>query len=89
LKNVCSFQNKVLSLCFNKQKHKKMTNFIKVSEAPKTKFQLKKAILNGSIIVFEKDNNIEKIYRKLDNVNCILKLWDGFRYALKISWFRK
>ena len=60
-----------------------MTNFIKVSEAPKTKLQLKKAILNGSIIVFEKDNNWEKNYRKLDNVNSIIKLWDGFRFAPK------
>lgn len=60
-----------------------MTNFIKVSEAPKTKLQLKKAILNGSIIVFEKDNNWENNYRKLDNVNSIIKLWDGFRFAPK------
>ena len=31
-----------------------MENFLKVSEAPKTKLQLKKAILNGTIVVFEK-----------------------------------
>ena len=60
-----------------------MTNFITVSEAPKTKLQLKKAILNGSIIVFEKDSNWETNYRKLDDINTIIKLWDGFRYAAK------
>jgi hypothetical protein len=60
-----------------------MTIFIKASEAPQTKLRLKKAILNGSIIVFEKDNNWEKNYRKLDNVNSILSLWDGFRYYPK------
>ncbi len=60
-----------------------MANFIKVSEAPKTKPQLKKAILNGSIIVFENDYNRDKNYRKLENVNSILNLWDGFRYAPK------
>ena len=42
-----------------------MRNFIKVSEAPKTKLQLKKSILNGTITVFEKDNNWEKNYRKM------------------------
>ena len=60
-----------------------MTNFIKVSEAPKTKLQLKKAILNGSIIVFEKDCNWETNYRKLDDFNSIIKAWEGFRYAVK------
>ena len=60
-----------------------MENFLKVSEAPKTKLQLKKAILNGTIVVFEKDNNWEKKYRKLESVNTILKIWDGFRYAPK------
>lgn len=60
-----------------------MTNFIKVSEAPKTKLQLKKAIMKGSIIVFEIDSNWEKEYRKLDNINSILTLWHGFRYAPK------
>ena len=62
---------------------KQMKNFIKVSEAPKTKLQLKKSILNGTITVFEKDNNWEKNYRKLDNINSIISLWDGFRYAPK------
>ena len=58
-----------------------MKNFIKVSQAPQTKLQLKKAILNGSILVFEKDNNWDKDYRKIDNVKIILDLWSGFRYA--------
>jgi len=57
--------------------------FLKVSEAPKTKLQLKKAILNKSIIVFEKDMNLEMQYRKLEDINYIIKLWDGFRFVPK------
>lgn len=64
-------------------KNKNMTNFIKVSEAPKTKLQLKKAILNGSIIVYEKNQNWDKNYQKLDDINSILSLWNGFRYFPK------
>lgn len=60
-----------------------MKTFLKVSEAPKTKLQLKKAILSGSIVVFEKDFNWEKNYRKLEDINSIISLWDGFRYAPK------
>jgi hypothetical protein len=60
-----------------------MTTFLKVSEAPKTKFQLKKAILEGSIIVFEKNNHSGNSYRKLDKVKSILTLWEGFQYAPK------
>ncbi len=60
-----------------------MTNFIKVSESPNTKLKLKKAILNGSIIVFEKDINLEKNYSKLNNVSSILNLWHGFIFAPK------
>jgi hypothetical protein len=57
-----------------------MTNFLKVSEAPKTKLQLKKAILKGSIVVFERDMNRSNDYTKLNSANSILSLWDGFRY---------
>lgn len=60
-----------------------MTNYLKVSEAPKTKLQLKKAILNGTINVFEKDMNSDIPFRVLDSVNKIINLWDGFRYAPK------
>jgi hypothetical protein len=62
-----------------------MTNFIKVSEAPKTKLQLKKAILSGSIVVFEKDMSWNNNYKKLENANSILNLWNGFRYAPKFQ----
>lgn len=60
-----------------------MENFLKVSEAPKTKLQLKKAILSGSIIVFEKDYNYSKNYTQLDSVKSIINLWEGFRFAPK------
>lgn len=60
-----------------------MENFLKVSEAPKTKLQLKKAILNGSITVYEKDMNWENSYRKLESANSIFQLWGGFRFAPK------
>jgi hypothetical protein len=60
-----------------------MGNYLKVSEAPKTKLQLKKAILNGTITVFEKDMDSDMSFRKLDSVNAIINLWDGFRYAPK------
>ena len=42
-----------------------MSNFLKVSEAPKTKLQLKKAILSGTVVVYEKDNNWKKNYKQL------------------------
>jgi hypothetical protein len=60
-----------------------MTNYLKVSEAPKTKLQLKKAILNGSIIVFEKDMNSDMPFRILEKTSIIINLWEGFRYAPK------
>jgi len=60
-----------------------MKNFIKVSEAPQTKLRLKKAILNGSILVYEVDYNRDNNYRKLDSINSIMQLWDGFRFAPK------
>lgn len=60
-------------------------SFIKVSEAPKTKLQLKKAILNGTISVFENNGNFDDNYRELESVNSIIKLWDGFSYAPKYS----
>lgn len=60
-----------------------MKNFIKASEAPKTKLQLKKAILNGSIIVFEKDMNLEMNYTRLEDTTTIIKLWKGFNFAPK------
>lgn len=62
-----------------------MTNFLKVSEAPKTKLQLKKAILNGSIVVFERDMNRTNDYTKLNSANSILSLWEGFRYDAKFQ----
>jgi hypothetical protein len=57
-----------------------MTNFLKVSEAPKTKLQLKKAIQKGLIVVFERDMNRTNDYTKLSSVDSVLSLWDGFRY---------
>jgi len=62
-----------------------MTNFLKVSEAPKTKLQLKKAILKGSIVVFERDMNRTNDYTKLNSANSILSLWEGFRYDAKFQ----
>ena len=78
-------QNKVLSLHFITIKTNEMKNFIKVSEAPKTKLQLKKAILNGTIIVYEKDMNWDKDFRVLNDLHSILSIWDGFRYAPKFQ----
>ena len=60
-----------------------MNNYLKVSEAPKTKLQLKKAIQNDSIIVFEKDMNDDKEYTKIKNFSMIFKLWEGFVYSTK------
>jgi hypothetical protein len=60
-----------------------MTNFITVSQAPKTKLQLKKAILNGSILVFEKDMNRDEDYKQIDANNIIKDFWNGFRFAPK------
>jgi len=42
-----------------------MEKFIKVYEAPKSKAQLKKDILNGYIIVYVKNVNFEMFYTKL------------------------
>jgi hypothetical protein len=60
-----------------------MKDFLKVSEAPETKLRLKKYILNGYIIVYEKDNNWDKEYKQLNDINSILTLWAGFNYAPK------
>jgi hypothetical protein len=46
-----------------------MTTFIKASEAPQTKLRLKKAILNGSIIVFESNSKNDLGNKKLENQN--------------------
>ncbi len=60
-----------------------MTDFIKVSEAPKTKLQLKKAILSGSILVYVANFNHSPDFTKLDSVDSIIKIWNGFKYAPK------
>ncbi len=60
-----------------------MKNFIKVSEAPQTKLKLRKAIENGQIAVFENDDNKDNVFRKLEDVDNILRLWQGFNYAPK------
>jgi len=59
-----------------------MKNYLKASEAPKTKLRLKKAILNGSILVYECNMNNDNKYTLLENINTIIKLWEGFHYNL-------
>lgn len=60
-----------------------MNAFLKVSEAPKTKLQLKKAILNGTVLVYENNSNVNCVYTKVNDTNTIFKLWDGFHYTPK------
>ncbi len=60
-----------------------MQKFLTVSEIPKSKLQLKKALLNGSIKIHEIDINCEKKYRQLEDVSPIFKIWEGFRFAPK------
>ena len=60
-----------------------MKNFIKVSEAPQTKLKLRKAIESGQIAVFENDDNRDNVYRKIDELDNIFRLWQGFKYAPK------
>lgn len=63
-----------------------MQNFIKVSEAPQTKLQLRKAIESGKVIVFEKDSkSYNEEYRKLDQnqVAILIKSWGGLFYTTK------
>jgi hypothetical protein len=60
-----------------------MTTFIKASEAPQTKLRLKKAILNGSIIVFESNSKNDLGYKKLENQNSFLRDWSGVHYFPK------
>ena len=59
-----------------------MQNFLKATEVPQTKLQLKKALLNGSIILFEKDQNRDNVYRKI-NPNVVIDMWYGFNFAPK------
>ena len=75
----------IFALQLTTKTNKIMKNFMKITEAPKTKLQLKKAILNGTILVFEKDMNLDKSYIKLENINIIINIWDGFRYAPKFQ----
>ena len=60
-----------------------MTTFLTSSQVPQSKLQLKKAILKGSIVVFEIDSNREEAYRKVNNVNSIIQMWDGFFFKPK------
>ena len=70
-----------------KKRNLQTDNFLKVSEAPKTKNQLKKAILSGEILVFEKDNNHTKTYEliNINQLNSIINLWSGFNYSTKFQ----
>ena len=60
-----------------------MANFLKVSEVPATKLRLKKAILNGTVKVYEVDYNRDNVYRLVENVNLLIKLWSGFHFNPK------
>jgi hypothetical protein len=63
-------------------KLKIMANFLKATEVPQTKVQLKKALLNGSIVVFEKDGNRDNIYRKINHSH-ITDMWYAVNFAPK------
>ena len=63
-----------------------MQNFLKATEVPQTKLQLKKALLNGSIVIFEKNGNrkgddFKKL--QLDEVRDIVTIWSGFSFNPK------
>jgi hypothetical protein len=60
-----------------------MTTFLTSSQVPQSKLQLKKAILKGTIEVFENNNNFDSVYRKVTDINCLLELWNGFYYRPK------
>lgn len=61
-----------------------MTTFLKTSEAPKTKNELRKAIIAGAITLFENDYERDEEYRKVEDPSFILfQIWAGFRYAPK------
>lgn len=63
-----------------------MQNFIKSSDAPKTKLQLRKAIESGKVIVFEKNSkSYNQEYIKLDKqqVSNLIKSWGALFYNTK------
>lgn len=84
---ICKYEISFVTLYYQLSNSQFNTNtmkeFIKVSEAPKTKYQLKKAILNGTIEVYEADLNWDKEYKKIGNVNSLINMWDGFHYSIK------
>ncbi len=60
-----------------------MSNFLTAAQVPQSKLQLKKAILKGSIVVFEINMDCQNEYKKMTNVNSIIKAWDGFFFRPK------
>ena len=59
-----------------------MQNFLKATEVPQTKLRLKKALLDGSILLFENNSNRDNIYRKIDPTN-VIDMWHGFIFSPK------
>lgn len=60
-----------------------MSNFLTAAQVPQSKLQLKKAILKGSIVVFEINMDCQDEYKKMTNVNSIIQMWDGFFFRPK------
>jgi hypothetical protein len=60
-----------------------MQNFLKATEVPQTKQQLKKALLNGSIVIFEKDGNRKGDDFKKVEAKEIIDMWSGFSFYPK------
>jgi len=61
-----------------------MKTFLKASEAPKTKHELRKAILAKTIVLFENDYERDEEYREVEDPSFILfQIWAGFRYSPK------
>lgn len=58
-----------------------MKTFLKASEAPQSKLRLKKAILNGSLLVFVCNMSYDNKYTLLENKNTLLNLWSGLSYS--------
>lgn len=57
-------------------------NALKFSDI-KSKTVLKNQIIKGQIKVYECNTNHDMNYRLLEDTNCILNLWDGFRFNKK------
>ncbi len=57
-----------------------MTTFLTASQVPQTKLRLKKAILNGTIVVFENNSDYDNGYGKVTDISSLLELWHGFHY---------